>query len=66
MRESSRNQLSMIGAGVLVAAVAFVAGRLSAPAPPPTWATPVVVSADASDYRAIQRSIDDQRREAAD
>jgi hypothetical protein len=66
MSESHRNQLSMIGAGVLVAAVAFVAGRLSAPAPPRTWETPVVVSADGSDYRAIQRSIDDQRREAAE
>ncbi len=66
MSESHRNQLSMIGAGVLVAAVAFVAGRLSAPSPPRTWETPVVVSADGSDDRAIQRSIDDQRREAAE
>ena len=67
MSDSSRNQLSMIGAGVFVAAVAFAAGRLSAPAPPPTWATPVVVSADASGHdSAIQRSIDDQRREAAE
>lgn len=66
MSDSRRNQLSMIGAGVLVAAVGFVAGRLSVPAPPSTWATPVVESADASDYRAIGRSIDDQRREAAE
>lgn len=66
MSDSRRNQLSMIGAGVLVAGVAFVAGRLSAPAPPPTWATPVVVSAEGSDNRAIQRSIDEQRREAAE
>ena len=67
MSESSRNQLFMIGAGVLVAAVAFAAGRLSAPAPSPMWETPVVRSADASDdYRAIQRSIDEQRREAAE
>ena len=67
MSESSRNQLSMIGAGVLVAAVAFVAGRLSVPAPPRTWETPVVVSADASGhYRVIERSLDDQRREAAE
>ena len=67
MTESIRNQLSMIGAGVLVAAVAFVAGRLSAHAPAPTWETPVARSAAASeDYRAIQRSIDDQRREAAE
>ena len=67
MSESSRNQLLMIGAGVLVAAVAFVAGRLSAPAPQPMWETPVVRSADASDdYRAIQRSIDEQRRQAAE
>ena len=67
MSDSSRNQLSMIGAGVFVAAVAFVAGRLSAPAPPPTWATPVGVSADASGhYRVIERSMDDQRREATE
>lgn len=66
MSESARNQLSMIGAGVVVAAVAFVAGRLSAPAPSPRWAAPVVMSADASDYHAIQRSIDEQRREAAE
>ena len=67
MSESNRNQLSMIGAGVLVAAVAFVAGRLSVPAPSPMWASPAVASADTSgDYRAIQRSIDDQRREAAE
>ena len=67
MSESSRNQLSMIGAGMLVAAVAFVAGRLSAPAPSPMWETPVVVSADASvGYSAIQRSIDEQRRGAAE
>ena len=67
MSEARRNQLFMIGAGVLVAAVAFVAGRLSIPAPAPTWETPVVTSADASaDFRAIQRSIDDQRRETAE
>jgi hypothetical protein len=67
MSESSRNQLSMIGAGVLVAAVAFVAGRLSVPAPTPPWETPVVVSAYASgDSRAVDRSLDDQRREAAE
>ena len=67
MSESSRNQLSMIGAGVLVAAVAFVAGRLSVPVPSRTWETPVVVSADGSgDYRAVERSLDDQRREAAE
>jgi hypothetical protein len=69
MSESSRNQLFMIGAGVLVAAVAFVAGRLSAPAPAPApmWETPMVRSAVASDdYRAIQSSIGEQRREAAE
>ncbi len=67
MSESHRNQLSMIGAGVLVAAIAFVAGRLSVPAPSPMGAAPAVASADASvDYSDIRRSIDDQRREAVE
>jgi hypothetical protein len=67
MSDSSRNQLSMIGAGVFVAAVGFLAGRLSAPTPTAVWETPVVRSVDASvSYTAIQRSIDDQRREAAE
>jgi hypothetical protein len=66
MSESHKNQLFMIGAGVLVAAVAFVAGRLSVPAPSPMWVAPIVASADASEYRVIQRSIDDQRRETAE
>jgi hypothetical protein len=69
MSESSRNQLFMIGAGVLVAVVGFVAGRLSVPAtaPSPMWETSMVSSAGASDdNRAIQRSIDEQRREATE
>ena len=67
MSESSRNQLFMIGAGMLVAALGFAAGRLSVPAPSPGWEPPVVVAAGASgDDRAIQRSIDEQRRESAE
>jgi len=67
MSDFSKHQLSMIGAGVLVAAVGFLAGRLSAPAPTAVWEAPVVRSVDASvNYSAIQRSIDDQRREAAE
>jgi hypothetical protein len=67
MSESSRHQLFMIGAGVFVAVVGFVAGRLSVPAPTAVWEAPVVRSVDASvGYRAIERSLDDQRREAAE
>jgi hypothetical protein len=69
MSESSRNQLFMIGAGVLVAVVGFVAGRLSVPTPArsPMWETSMASSAGApDDYRAIQRSFDEQRREAAE
>jgi hypothetical protein len=69
MTESTRNQLLMVGAGVLVAGVAFGAGRLSAPAPAtsPMWATPTVRSTSVSDdYHVLQRSIDEQRREAAE
>jgi hypothetical protein len=65
MSESNRNLLSMIGSGVLIAAVGFAAGRLSAPAP--TVETRIVASTDASsDYRALRNSLDEQRREAAE
>jgi len=67
MSESSRNQLFMIGAGMLVAALGFAAGRLSVPAPSPGWEPPVVVPAGAfGNDRAIQSSIDEQRRDAAE
>jgi hypothetical protein len=69
MTESNRNLLMMTGAGALVAAVAFVAGRASAPEPVirPAWQTATVASAGTPvDYRALQRSIDEQRREAAE
>jgi hypothetical protein len=69
MSESNRNLLLTVGAGMLVAGVAFGAGRLSAPAPAasPMWETPPARSTAVSDdYRTLQRSIDEQRREAAE
>jgi hypothetical protein len=68
MTESNRNLLAMTGAGVLVAAVAFAAGRLSVPAPvpAPAWQAPAARSVGPTDdVRALQRTLDEQRREAA-
>ncbi len=59
----------LVGAGMLVAAVAFAAGRFSVPAPVPAPAmeTRFVSSAGPSaDYLALQRSVEDQRRDAAE
>jgi hypothetical protein len=63
MSESNRNLLLTVGAGTLIAVVAFAAGRLSAPAP--AVETRLVASPDSSfEYRALRSSLDDQRREA--
>lgn len=67
MTESTRNPLLMIGAGVLVASAAFVAGRVSAPLPPRSSVeAPVAAPAALDAYRALQRSVDEQNREAAE
>ncbi len=57
----------LVGAGLVVAVVAFAAGRLSAPAPAPAAEVREVSSAALSDdYPALRRSFEDERREAAE
>ena len=66
MSEPNRNAV-LVGAGLLIAAVAFAGGRLSAPTPTPATDTRFVSSiGSGEDYRALQRSVDEQRREAAE